>query len=104
MNDNDRNETSTPSEDQLAALIRLAEGKSALPAHRHERVKTAVHAHWRQQVREHRNRRTLRAGAWLAAAALLVAAVGLTVWNAGNPVAGRVAAVVTRSSAQSPAR
>ena len=96
MNDDKQNETPTPPEDQLATLIRLAEGKSALPAHRLERARMAVRAHWRRQVRERRGRRALRTGAWLAAAALLVAAAGLAVRNwlpSGNPVAGRVVAV-----------
>ena len=96
MNDDKQNETPPPPEDQLATLIRLAEGKPALPAHRLERARTAVHAHWRRQVRERRGRRALRFGTWLAAAALLVAAAGLAVRNWGpseDPMAGRVVAV-----------
>lgn len=94
MNDDKHNDTHP--QDQLATLIRAAEGKSALPAHRVERARTTVHAHWRQQLRERRGRRVLRTGAWLAAAAVLVAAAGLAVRNwlpSGNPMAGRVVAV-----------
>ncbi len=100
MNDKERNETPTPREDQLATLIRLANDSSAPPAHRLERAREVVHAHWRRQLRQRRGRGALRAGAWLAAAALLMTVVGLALWN-GSPTedrqAGRVVAVAMHS-------
>ncbi len=104
MTDDKQNETPTPPEDQLATLIRLAEGKPALPAHRLERARRAVHSHWRQQVRERRGRRALRIGAWLAAAAILVAAAGLAMRSwlpSASPMAGRVVAVTMHTDGAS---
>jgi ferric-dicitrate binding protein FerR (iron transport regulator) len=86
-------------EDQLAELIRLADGATSVPQDRAARVKGAVRSHWRTRVQRRRRTRVVWTGAGLAAAAVLVVAVGLMLWSGiaeapvqGHPV-GQVVAV-----------
>ena len=66
--------------DQIGALLRLAGPREAIPADRMCRVRTAVHAEWRQQARARSRRVTV---GWsmtgLAAAALILLGVRLVV-------------------------
>jgi hypothetical protein len=68
----------------VARLIKLAGRRRPVPAARAARVRAAVHAEWQTAMRSRRRRRTTTRAAWsLAAAAMLILAVGLAAWRAG---------------------
>ena len=70
--------TKEEDEDMTAHLLRLAGPRPAVPAERVERIRHAVTATWRAELRRHRLRRRLVTGAAvLAAAAALVVAIRL---------------------------
>ena len=65
-------------EETVASLLRLAGPRAAAPFDRYERVRLAVHSHWRQTLHAYRPRRvTFWIAGSLAAAAALLLVVGL---------------------------
>lgn len=67
--------------DDVARLLRLAGPRPAVPDDGAAIVREAARAEWRRQVRAQRSRQTfVRAGGWLAAA-VVVTAVGVVLWQ-----------------------
>ena len=69
--------------DDVAALVRLAGKRQAVPRDRADRVRAAARAQWQAEVRRRSRKRHLWAGAGLAAAASLVLAVTLQILPVG---------------------
>ena len=80
--------------DAIENLIRLTGPRPAVPDETTERVKGAVHRHWRETVEENRRIPRLRTGFALAAAAVILVAVGLFAWNGFGPAEGDRGAVL----------
>lgn len=70
------NDETRPADDPIGRLVRLVGPREGVPAEREQRVRTAVHAAWRGEVRRRSRRRMVWAIGSLAAAAALVLALG----------------------------
>ena len=89
--------TNDEDEDMTARLLRLAGPRADAPADRAERIRHAVSATWRTELRRRRLRRRLLAGAVvLATAATIVVATRLTVPRRLEAPSKDPAAVVER--------
>ena len=100
--DHDRSSPRARNEDRVGTLIRIAGPRPAVPDDREQRVKAAVRDHWRATTRS-RTRRT-RAIVTLAAAALVILAVGLGILNRSEWMGSSSPAVVERVSGTARAR
>lgn len=96
-------ETRTGQDDErVGALLRVTGRRPAVPVDRAERVRRAVHAAWRDEISLRLRRRRVRFAAVLAAAAAVVAAVGILRWPTGRVATGiGIAARVERVSGAS---
>src|SRR5881628_336205 len=85
-------DTGTSPDDVIARLLRLAGPRQAVPEATAARVRSVVHAHWRETTRLRRRQRVFRVVA-PAMAAILALALGLGLWmrsrmtSSGEPVA-----------------
>ena len=77
---NDRNK------DPIEKLIQATGPRPAVPDETAQRVKEAVHSHWRESVEQSRRPRRFRTALTLAAAAVILLAVSLVVWNQIGPI------------------
>lgn len=79
--------------DDVARLVRLGGPRPAPPASRAARVKTALHTHWRSEVRRRARRRYAVAAAALAAASVAIVAIGLGIPSRflGTPTGAEIA-------------
>jgi ferric-dicitrate binding protein FerR (iron transport regulator) len=90
----DESMDTTPREDALGELIRLAEGRGEVPSERSHRVKQAVHAHWQQRIEQRRRKVSMSVGGALALAATLLLAMALMLRPDSVPTDGSVGTVV----------
>ncbi|MBD3869198.1 MAG: FecR domain-containing protein [Acidobacteria bacterium] len=80
--------------DAIEKLIRLTGPRPAVPDETAQRVKEAVHQHWRESVEDRRRPRRIRAGFAMAAAAAILFTIGLVAWNNLGPLSGNQDPVV----------
>ncbi len=82
--------------DQVERLVRLAGRRPAVPADHAAAVKAAARTEWQRTVRARRRRRlvTRGAGALMAAAALVLLAVGTDIWRPVPPAPPAALAVL----------
>jgi ferric-dicitrate binding protein FerR (iron transport regulator) len=66
--------------DSIEALLKATGRRPAIPADRTERARAAAYDDWRREVARHARRRRIGWGVSLAAAAVVVVAVGLGFW------------------------
>jgi ferric-dicitrate binding protein FerR (iron transport regulator) len=92
------------SDDATMRLLRLAGPRAQAPSGRSERVRSAVHAAWRQTTRRRARRRRATVGAVLAAAAVLLVSVALRDGTEapGHALLGHTVAVVERAQGERP--
>lgn len=83
-------------EDEIAALIRLAGRRPAVPEEVAARVRAAAHEHWREGLRRRARVRWLWTGAALAAAALVILAVVLRVDTSAPPIPQKLVQIELR--------
>ncbi len=74
--------------DPIEALLRLTGRRPAVPDHRTRRVEAAVFAHWQADVGRHSRRRRIWMAAGLSAAATAAMAIGVTLRQHPDPLAG----------------
>lgn len=82
-------------EEAIAALLRLAGPRPAVPGERRERVRSAVRAHWHRSVALRRLRVAVWIAGSLAAAAALLVAIGLGLRHGVSPFPGSVESEAT---------
>lgn len=80
-----------PADDRIEALLQLTGPRPAVPEERLQRARVATRAHWRTEVQRRSRSRNYGMVASLAAAAMIVLAVGLGLWQWGGLPTGTVA-------------
>jgi hypothetical protein len=92
-------------DEPMARLLREAGVRPAVPQETSARVRSAVHAHWREQTRVFRRRRiVLWAGCSIAAAAAIVVAIRPGGWFPKAPPPGTTGPIATVQRAEGSVR
>jgi len=93
MSDRDPRDTGFPGgHADIAELIRLAGRRPAAPADEIARIKSAAHASWKEKVCRRSTRRAAWAFAGMAAAVVMLA-IGVSIWRNGIPESAPVGAM-----------